>query len=104
MAAQGYRHELVQAPAIVGENLLPRVPRVAALLQRWLGGTHQGAVAHSHLDYYRDGFTFRFNRRTSRARGLLFYRLIGQAVAVGPILCKDPIGGTQPQGIGLGGK
>jgi transposase-like protein len=102
LEAKGYRHEIVQATAIVGENLLPRVHRVAALLRRWLLGTHQGAVAHSHLDYYLDEFTFRFNRRTSRSRGLLFYRLIGQAVAIGPIRCGNLIGGTQPQGIGVG--
>jgi transposase-like protein len=34
-----------------------------SLLKRWLGGTHQGAVSHQHLDYYLDEFTFRFNRR-----------------------------------------
>ena len=37
-----------------------------------------------HLDYYLDEFTFRFNRRTSRHRGKLFYRLLQQAVMVGP--------------------
>ena len=59
--------------------------RVAALLQRWLLGTHQGAVSHAHLDYYLDEYTFRFNRRTSRYRGKLFYRLIQQAVAIEPV-------------------
>jgi transposase-like protein len=102
LEAKGYRHEVVRAKAIVGENLLPRVHRVAALLQRWLLGTHQGAVAHSHLDYYLDEFTFRFNRRTSRSRGLLFYRLLQQALAIGPIPCENLVGGTQPQGVGLG--
>ena len=53
---------------------MPRVHRVASLLKRWLLGTHQGAVSEKHLDYYLDEFTFRFNRRRSRARGLLFYR------------------------------
>ncbi|MFH1737394.1 MAG: IS1595 family transposase, partial [bacterium] len=47
-------------------------------------GTHQGAARASHLDYYLDEFTFRFNRRTSRSRGKLFYRLIQQAVVVAP--------------------
>lgn len=41
-------------------------------------------MARDHLDYYLDEFTFRFNRRTSRHRGKLFYRLVEQAVAVGP--------------------
>jgi len=89
LAAQGYRRNIVRATAIIGENLLPRAHRVASLLKRWLLGTHQGAVAHSHLDYYLDEFTFRFNRRTSRSRGLLFYRLLAQAVALGPVLCED---------------
>lgn len=86
----------------MGENLLPRAHRVASLLQRWLLGTHQGAVAHSHLDSYLDEFTFRFNRRTSRSRGLLFYRLLSQAVAIAPVLCEELVGGTLPQGLGLG--
>ena len=64
--------------------LVPRVHRVVALLKPWLLGTHQGAVSVAHLDYYLDEFTFRFNRRTSRSRGKLFYRLLQQAVAVDP--------------------
>ena len=63
--------------------LMPRVHRVASLLKRWLLGTHQGAVSHQHLVYYLDEFTFRFNRRKSKSRGKLFYRLVQQAVATG---------------------
>jgi transposase-like protein len=81
----GYRHVVVRPTAEVGENLLPLVNRVAALLKRWLQGTHQGAVRPSHLDYYLDEFTFRFNRRTSRSRGKLFFRLVQQAVAGEPV-------------------
>ena len=55
-----------------------------SLLKRWLLGTHHGAVTHEHLDSYLDEFTFRFNRRTSRRRGKLFFRLVQQAVAVDP--------------------
>lgn len=66
-------------------KLLPRVHRVASLLKRWLLGTHQGAVSRQQLDYYLDEFTFRFNRRTSKSRGKLFYRLVQQAVAIEPI-------------------
>jgi len=61
--------------------LMPAVHRVASLLKRWLLGTLQGAVAKEQLAYYLDEFTFRFNRRSSRSRGLLFYRLLEQAVA-----------------------
>jgi transposase-like protein len=64
--------------------VLPAVHRVASLLKRWLLGTHQGAVSHEHLGYYLDEFTFRFNRRAARHRGLLFYRLIEGALATAP--------------------
>ncbi|HEY5186092.1 MAG TPA: transposase, partial [Actinomycetes bacterium] len=47
---------------------------VASLAKRWLLGTHQGAIDDAHLPAYLDEFVFRFNRRTSRSRGLLFYR------------------------------
>ena len=97
-----YDRQVVRTSAVVGENLLPRANRVASLLQRWLLGTHQGAVAHSHLDYYLVEFVFRFNRRRSRSRGLLFFRLIEQALAIAPVRCPQLVGGAQPQGIVLG--
>lgn len=78
----GYKHEVIRKTADVGENLLPLCHREASLIKRWLGGTHQGAVSHEHLGYYLDEYTFRFNRRTSRSRGLLFYRLLQNAVVV----------------------
>ena len=59
--------------------------RVASLLKRWLLGTHQGAVEADHLQAYLDEFAFRFNRRRSEFRGLLFRRLLEQAVQVGPV-------------------
>jgi len=89
VGSMGYGHRVVREAADVGENLLPLANRVGALLKRWLGGTHQGAVRASHLEYYLDEFTFRFNRRTSRSRGKLFYRLMQQAVAVGPVKDDD---------------
>ena len=64
---------------------MPGVHRVAALLKRWLLGTHQGAVRPEQLDYYLDEFVFRFNRRTSRSRGLLFYRMLEQALVTEPV-------------------
>lgn len=81
----GYKHEIVRNSSEVGENLLPNCHRIAALLKRWLLGTHQGAVSHEHLDYYLDEFTFRFNRRTSTHRGKLFYRLMQNAVNIEPV-------------------
>lgn len=89
----GYRHRVtfLKGRRESASDLLPRVHRVASLLKRWLLGTHQGAVSLAHLDYYLDEFTFRFNRRRSRSRGKLFYRLVQQAVAVDPVPYKSII-------------
>lgn len=81
----GYNHQIVRKNPDLGKNLLPLVNLVASLLKRWLLGTHQGAVEPSHLEYYLDEYTFRFNRRHSKARGLLFYRLVSQALDLGPV-------------------
>jgi hypothetical protein len=70
---------------------MPRVHLVIALLKRWLMGTHQGAVSLEHLDAYLDEFVFRFNRRKSRSRGKLFYRLLEQAVEADPVPYKSLI-------------
>jgi transposase-like protein len=94
----GYKHKQTvisrQKEKNAASKLLPRVHRVASLLKRWLLGTHQGAVSASHLDYYLDEFTFRFNRRTSRSRGKLFYRLLQQAVEIAPTTYKSMVAGT----------
>jgi transposase-like protein len=70
---------------------MPGVHRVAALLHRWLLGTHHGAVQPGQLDYYLDEFVFRFNRRTSTSRGLLFYRLLQQGVVTAPVTYGDVV-------------
>lgn len=94
LPGKGYSHEIIRDDGAIGENLLPRTNRVVSLLKRWLLGTYQGRVETSHIDYYLDEFTFRFNRRTSRSRGKLFYRLVQQAISVEPVLVKDIYGGT----------
>jgi transposase-like protein len=82
----GYVHDRqAQSHQPEEEHLLPRAHRVISLLKRWLLGTHQGAVSPEHLDDYLDEFTFRFNRRTSKFRGKLFYRLAQQAVQTDPV-------------------
>jgi len=83
----GYQHEVtfLKGKKKTPSELMPRVHRVFSLLKRWLLGTHQGVVSQKHLDYYLDEFTFRFNRRRSRSRGKLFFRLAQQAVAVDPV-------------------
>lgn len=87
LKTEGYRHRVtyLRGDAELAMDQLPRVHRVVSLLKRWLLGTHQGAVSRRHLDYYLDEFTFRFNRRRARHRGLLFFRLAQQAVAVAPV-------------------
>ena len=96
----GYPHEVSKLKGqqlSAATELLPRVHRVASLLKRWLLGTHQGAIAPEHLDYYLDEFTFRFNRRTSASRGKLFYRLAQQAVQVPPVPYQMLVGGANNQ-------
>lgn len=87
MDVKGYIHEVtvIKGKKEMASELLPRVHRIISLLKRWLMGTHQGAVSHKHLDYYLDEYTFRFNRRKSKSRGKLFFRLAQQAVAVEPV-------------------
>ena len=89
----GYQHQVTVIsggfdPAHV---VMPRVHNVASLLKRWLMGTHQGGIQDQHLDYYLDEFTFRFNRRKSRSRGKLFFRLLQQAVAIDPVPYKSMV-------------
>ena len=93
----GYVHRktILSSSGNPAHVLMPGVHRIAALLKRWLLGTHQGAVRNKYLDYYLDEYTFRFNRRASRARGLLFYRLVQQAVQVDHISRKQIILGGQ---------
>jgi len=86
LSEQGYRHRVTNIsssgdPAHVS---MPGVHRIASLLKRWLLGTHQGSVTAAHLDAYLNEFAFRFNRRHSRQRGLLFLRLLQHAVVTPP--------------------
>jgi ribosomal protein L37AE/L43A len=83
LSTLGYKREVL--PSM--ELKLPHL--VASLLKRWLLGTYQGAVRPTHLAYYLDEFTFRFNRRASRQRGKLFYRLVQQALMVDPVPEND---------------
>ena len=98
LPAAGYKHRVtvISGGDEQAHEVMPRVHNVASLLKRWLLGTLQGGVQQQHLDYYLDEFTFRFNRRRSNARGLLFYRLAQQAVAVGPAPYSSIIYGKSP--------
>jgi hypothetical protein len=88
---EGYQHKRTIVQDVRSRPIasLPAVNRVASLLQRGLLGTHHGAVQPGQLDHYLDEFVFRFNRRHSRSRGLLFYRLLEQAVQSEPITYRD---------------
>ena len=93
---EGFKHRprVISGSSKTASALLPRVRRVASLFKRWLLGTHQGALSREQLDSYLDEFTFRFNRRTSRYRWKLFYRLVAQAVAVEPVPYSRLLAGT----------
>ena len=68
----------------LSEIALPKCHLVVSLLKRWMLGTLQGSVGAEHLQDYLNEFTFRFNRRTSRSRGLLFQRLLEMSVQTTP--------------------
>ena len=96
-------------PGQPGEDpgkLLPAVHRVASLAKRWLLGTHQGSVDSAHLPAYLDEFVFRFNRRRSSSRGMVFYRVLELAAGHEPVRFQDLLAGKQPaastacQGLG----
>ena len=82
-------------------KLLPAVHRVASLAKRWLLGTHQGAIDAAHLPSYLDEFVFRFNRRRSRSRGMVFYRVLELAVAHTTVRYKDLIATKRPRSVQL---
>ena len=87
LAGLGYAHErsVLAGSGDPRHVSMPGVHRVAALLKRWILGTHQGSVTPAHLQSYLEEFTFRFNRRSSGSRGLVFRRLMEQAVVAGPL-------------------
>lgn len=89
----GYAH---QRSVMLGSDLpahvsMAGVHRVASLIKRWILGTHHGSVQPAHLDAYLDEFVFRFNSRTSSSRGMLFYRLLQQAVVTDPVTYDDVV-------------
>ena len=71
---------------------------MVSLAKRWLLGTHQGSVEPAHLASYLKEFVFRFNRRRSRSRGMVFYRVLELAVAHDPVRYQDLI--APPGGLG----
>jgi transposase-like protein len=95
-ALAGYSHRVVnQSQALrdgaAHDGLPPAAHRVAALLKRWLLATHQGSASAGRLQDYLDEWVFRFNRRRSRHRGLVFYRVIQLAVGHEPVRYRQLI-------------
>ena len=87
---EGYTRTIhTQSRAEAEDELLPHVHMVISLLKRWLLGTHQGAVSRKHLPAYLDEYVFRFNRRKSTKRGLLFYRLLENAMNTSPVTLEE---------------
>ena len=85
VAAWGYKHEVaVKSEDEFVDATLPKCHLVISLLKRWILGTLQGNVGKEHLQDYLNEFAFRFNRRSAKSRGLLFYRLAQLAVATAP--------------------
>jgi transposase-like protein len=104
LAGLGYAHERrsQRAARARGDDpgeLLPAVHRVASLAKRWLLSTHQGSVDEAHLQSYLDEFTFRFNRRRSRSRGLVFYRVLELAAGHDPVRYHNIVAGKRPRKI-----
>ena len=87
----GYTHKIHKQLVKDDDEALPNVHRISSLLKRWLLGTHQSYLNKNKLEYYLDEYVFRYNRRTSTSRGLLFLRLIEQAVITDPVSYKEII-------------
>jgi len=81
---KGYSHKIMDNDT--EDKMLPNVHLVISLLKRWIMGTLQGSVSGQHIAYYLDEYTFRFNRRKSASRGMLFYRLVEQAAEIEPVI------------------
>jgi hypothetical protein len=95
LSDHGFTHR--RTPGYLAADLdavMPGPHLVSSLLKRWAAGTLHHRISRQQLPYYLDEFTFRFNRRTSRARGLLFYRLLQQAADTDPHPLSELIGGT----------
>ncbi len=88
----------IAASGLDAHEVLPAVYRVFALVKRWVMGTMQGSVSPEHVQAYFDEWVFRFNRRHSRSRGLLFHRADAAGRAGDAITYKElrKAGRTRP--------
>lgn len=86
---KGYLQKTTKRKPDAEDTLLQHVHTVISLLKRWLLGTLQGSYSNEHIGYYLDEYTFRFNRRKSKSRGMLFYQLLQNTVQVAPVTYAD---------------
>ena len=104
LAGLGYAHQRrsQRAARARGDDpgeLLPAVHRIASLAKRWLLSTHRGSVEEAHLQSYLDEFVFRFNRRRSASRGMVFYRVLTLAADHAPVRYRNIVAGKRPRKI-----
>ena len=93
-------HKIRHAMARPGRSKLQGKTEVD---EAYIGGREKGgkqeAVSKKHLQSYLDEYVFRFNRRKSAKRGVLFYRLLECAMNVEPItldqLIREPSAGQR---------
>ena len=67
-----------------------------SLLERWLLGTHAGAVREKHVQAYLDEFAFRYNRRKTAGVGRIAARVIERLVVREPLTMRTLIDETRP--------
>jgi DNA-binding Xre family transcriptional regulator len=79
MVGIGHQRNVIGPDSAKAVEVLPNIHKVFSLFKRVLLGTFQGSVSHKHLWAYLDEFVFRFNRRNSDNRWLLFERIVTAA-------------------------
>lgn len=79
----------VAVTGLPAHEVLPRVHLVFSLIKRWVLGTLQDSIRPEHVQAHVDERVFRFNRRRSRSRGLLFHTLLRHAVRTEPVTYQD---------------
>lgn len=80
----GHQRHVIGRDPKAAVKVLPHIHKVFSLLKRLLLGTFHGSVSHKHLRAYLDEFEFRFNRRNSASRWLLFERIVTAAPRLRP--------------------
>lgn len=91
LKTMNYTHEIMNSKEMNADDLLPHIHTTVSLLKRWILGTFQGSWSKEHLAYYLDEYTFRYNRRKSNSRGLLFLRILENAVQIETTTYKELI-------------